>query len=73
MLEKKFKLKEIVRKEKEDGDSYAYKYLPTNVDDEKEISINVKTESMAKSYGLPTNIGDTISIDFGIVNKQKTL
>lgn len=72
--QKEFKLLEITTKEKADGDTVSYKYVPTNEDDAKDISITVKGESKAEALGMPTDsIGDTINIEFGAAIKQSKL
>ena len=71
--QKEFKLLERTTKEKADGDTISYKYVPTN-DPKKEISLSVKGYITASNLGLPTDsIGDTILVEFGATTMQLQL
>ena len=67
----KFKLKEKVDKETDQGHKLGWKLVPAIKDLEKDIEIKIKDEDTATGLGIPVDmIGDEILVTFGATNKQ---
>ena len=72
MSEKKFVLKKRKAVEDAEGEVISYVYTPDD-EHEKLVTLTVKGKLVAKAIGLPVNVGDTVTIDTGAINRQQTL
>lgn len=71
-MEKTFVVKKKTTIEEADGETIKLSLNPVDEEIEK-IKLEIPSESIAYTLGIPTTIGDTILIDFGKTNVQAKL
>jgi len=72
-MEKNFVVRKKTTTEDAEGETKKIVLTPNEENIEKQVKLEIQSEEIAEKLGIPTDVNDTVLIEFGKTNTQKNL